>query len=176
MHHSYGVISGSHTCRDCVWPVTFVAGFCTTCRGDRVWIVIRFNVTTFLPLRPYLKKCVPVSGTMQKVQQCRLWLHALMQSDCLYWYLSLFFEHYNRSLLCDWVPGYSSVSLRACAGHNAFGLHQPLTRIGLYLWNMLFSCPALNLVLYQVLQVSQLLCKESVCSVVFYEVLANKCL
>ena len=28
-----------------------------------------------------------------------LWLRALMQSDCLY--SSLFFEHYNRTLLCD---------------------------------------------------------------------------
>jgi len=26
------------------------------------------------------------------------WLRALMQSDCLY---SLFFEHYNRNLLCN---------------------------------------------------------------------------
>ena len=126
--------------------------------GDRVLIVIRFNVTTFLPLRPYLKKCLPVSGTMQKVQQCRLWLRALMQSHCLYWYLSLFFEHYNRSLLCDWVPRCYSVSLRACAGHNAFVLRQSLARIGLYLWNMLFACPTLNLVLYQVLQASQQLC------------------
>jgi len=30
-----------------------------------------------------------------------------MQSDCLY--SSLFFEHYNRILLCDWVPGRCSV-------------------------------------------------------------------
>ena len=37
----------------------------------------------------------------------KVWLRALMQSDCLH--LSLFFEHYNRSLLCDWVPGRYSV-------------------------------------------------------------------
>jgi len=29
-----------------------------------------------------------------------VWLHASMQSDCLY---SLIFEHYNCILLCDWV-------------------------------------------------------------------------
>jgi len=29
------------------------------------------------------------------------WLHALTQSDCFY--SSLFFKHYNRSLLCEWV-------------------------------------------------------------------------
>ena len=37
------------------------------------------------------------------LEKCRksnnLWLCALMQSDCLY--SSLFFEHYNRILLCD---------------------------------------------------------------------------
>ena len=37
------------------------------------------------------------------LERCRksnnLWLRALMQSDCLY--SSLFFEHYNRILLCD---------------------------------------------------------------------------
>jgi len=31
-----------------------VAGLCTTCRGERVLVVIKFNVT-FLPLRPYWK-------------------------------------------------------------------------------------------------------------------------
>ena len=37
------------------------------------------------------------------LERCRksnnLWLRALMQSDCFY--SSLFFEHYNRILLCD---------------------------------------------------------------------------
>jgi len=36
------------------------------------------------------------------LERCRksnnVWLRVLMQSDCLY--LSLFFEHYNRILLC----------------------------------------------------------------------------
>jgi len=30
-------------------PITLVVGLCTTCRGYRVLIVIRFIVTTFLP-------------------------------------------------------------------------------------------------------------------------------
>jgi len=41
------------------------------------------------------------------LERCRksnnVWLGALMQSDCLY--SSLFFEHYNRILLYDWVLG-----------------------------------------------------------------------
>ena len=45
------------------------------------------------------------------LETCRksnnVWLHALIQSDCLY--LSLFFERYNCILLCDWVLGHCSV-------------------------------------------------------------------
>ena len=33
------------------------------------------------------------------LERCNVWLRALMQSDCLY--SSLFFEHYNRILLCE---------------------------------------------------------------------------
>jgi len=55
------------------------------------------NIPTF---RPYFKKNVHLF-----LERCKksnnVWLHALMQSGCLYWYLSLFFEHYNRILLCD---------------------------------------------------------------------------
>ena len=35
------------------WPITLGAGLYTTCRGERVVVVIRFNAT-FLPLRPYM--------------------------------------------------------------------------------------------------------------------------
>jgi len=78
-----------------------------------------------------------------------------MQSDCLYRYSPVFFKHYNRILLCDRVPGRYSVSLRACAGHNTFVLHQSLARVGFHFLNMLLSCPTLNVVLYQVLRVSE---------------------
>jgi len=43
MHHNYGVISGSHACRDCVWPIIFHAVLYTTCPGERVLIVTRFR-------------------------------------------------------------------------------------------------------------------------------------
>ena len=126
------------------------AGLYTTCRGDRVLVVIRLNVT-FLPLRSYWNKCVglPVSWTIQEVQQCMV---ARFDAVRLFIpYSSVFFKHYNRILLCDRVPGRYSVSLRACAGHNAFVLHQSLARVGFYFC----SCPTLDVVLYQVLQVSE---------------------
>jgi len=50
MHHNYGVISGSHTCRDCVWHIILDAELYTTFHGERVLVATRFRVT-FLPLR-----------------------------------------------------------------------------------------------------------------------------
>jgi len=44
------VISGSHACRDCLWPIILDAELYTTCPGEGVLIVTRFNIT-FLPLR-----------------------------------------------------------------------------------------------------------------------------
>ena len=50
MHHNYGVISRSHTCRDCVWHIILNAELYTTCPGERVLGATRSNAT-FLPLR-----------------------------------------------------------------------------------------------------------------------------
>ena len=118
MHHNYGLISGRYTSRDCVWPMILVAGLYTSCRAERV-LVIRFNVNipTFEAL---LRKNVYLFLNGAKKSN-NVWLRALMQSDCLY--PSLFFEHYKRILLCDWALGRYSVSLRMCAGHNAFVPH-----------------------------------------------------
>jgi len=44
---------------------------------------------------------------LERCKSNNVWLPALTQSDCLY--SSLFFEHYNRLLLCDWVLEHSSV-------------------------------------------------------------------
>ena len=72
---------------DCTWPGTLVVGLWKTCRGERVLVVIRFNVT-ILHLRPYWEKCGLISWTMHKIQ-----------SDCSYHYSSLFLEYYNLILL-----------------------------------------------------------------------------
>jgi len=50
MHHSCGVISGSHACRGCLWHIILDAELYTTCPGGRVLVATRCNVT-FLPLR-----------------------------------------------------------------------------------------------------------------------------
>ena len=56
------------------------------------------------------------------IQRMVVWLRALMQSDCLY--SSLFFEHYNRILLCEWVIELCSVLLiDGMTSHNAFAFY-----------------------------------------------------
>ena len=45
MHLTYGVISGSHACRDCGWHIILVAELYTTCPGERVLVATKFNVT-----------------------------------------------------------------------------------------------------------------------------------
>jgi len=98
MHLNYGVISGIHACRDCGWHIILVG-----CRAlyNLPWRAsvsshqVQCNIPTFEALlRKYkylfLERC-------RKSNNVRL--RALMQSDCLY--SSLFFEHYNRILLCD---------------------------------------------------------------------------
>jgi len=49
-------------------------------------------------------------------------LRALMQSDCLY--SSLFFEHYNRILLCECVVDLCSICLLdGTSCHNAYAFY-----------------------------------------------------
>jgi len=50
MHLNYGVISGSHACRDCGWHIILVAELDTICPGERVLVATKFNAI-FLPLR-----------------------------------------------------------------------------------------------------------------------------
>jgi len=81
---------------------------------------------------------------LERRRNSNVWCRALMQSDCLH--SSLFFKHYNRILLCDWVLGRYSVCLRACTCHNTSVL---------YLDQGWTQCPTLDVVLYQVLRVSE---------------------
>jgi len=45
MHHNYDVISESHACKDGGWLTILDAELYTTCPGERVLVVITFNVT-----------------------------------------------------------------------------------------------------------------------------------
>jgi len=97
MHHNYGVISGSHACRDCVRHIIFDAELYITSPGERVLVatMVQCNIPTFEALfRKY---------TYLFLERCRksnnIWLSAWMQSVCLY--SSLYFERYNGILLCE---------------------------------------------------------------------------
>jgi len=50
MHLNYGVISGSHACRDGGWHIILVAELYATCPEERVLVATKFNAT-FLSLR-----------------------------------------------------------------------------------------------------------------------------
>ena len=68
------------------------------------------------------------------LERCRksnnIWLRALMQSDCLY--SSLFFEHYNRILLCEWVIELCNVRLiDGVSSQNAFAFYLDSTNLGI---------------------------------------------
>ena len=81
MHHNYWCDFRKAYIPDCVRPTTLVAGLCTTCHGERVLVVIKFNVT-FLPLTPYWKN---VYLFLERCKQSNnVWSRALLQSDCLY--------------------------------------------------------------------------------------------
>ena len=115
MHLNYGGISGSHACRDCGWH-----NFGCRALYNLPWRAsvsshqVQCNIPTFEALLCKYKYLF--------LERCRksnnLWLRALMQSDCLY--SSLFFEHYNPILLCDWVIELCSVRLiDGVPSHNA---------------------------------------------------------
>jgi len=87
---------------------------------------VQCNIPTFEAL---LRKY-----TYLYLERCRksnnIWLRALMQSDCLY--SSLFFEHYNRILLCDWVNELCSIRLiDGVSCHNAFAFYLDSTNLGI---------------------------------------------
>ena len=55
---------------------------------------------------------------------------AAIKSDCLY--SSLFFEHYNRIVLCEWVIELCSVSLTdGVSFQNAFAFYLDSTSLGI---------------------------------------------
>ena len=117
MYLNYDVISKSHACRDSL-RVAYNFG----CRAlyNLPWRAsvsshqVQFNIPTFKALlRKYKYLFLERSR-----KSSNLWLRALMQSHCLY--SSLFFEHYNRILLCDWVIELCSVRLiDGVPSHNA---------------------------------------------------------
>jgi len=124
-----GVISGRHASPDCVRPTTLVAGLCTTYRGERVLVVIKFNVT-FLPLRPYRKNVYLFLERCKKSNNgCALWCSQIVYTSISPYYLNTTTVFYFVTECPD-----VSVSLRMCAGHKPFVLHQDLG------WTLFLKC------------------------------------
>jgi len=49
MHHNYGGISESPTCKDCLWPIMLDAELYTSCPGERVLAVMTHQVQYNIP-------------------------------------------------------------------------------------------------------------------------------
>ena len=128
MHHNYGVISGNHACRDCLWHIILDAELYTICdwRASVSRYQVQCNIPTFETLLRKYKYLF--------LEWCRksnnMWLRALMQSDCLY--SSLFFEYYNRFLLCEWVIELCCIRLTdGVSCHNGFAFCLDSTNLGI---------------------------------------------
>ena len=152
-HLNYGVISGSHACRDCVWPMILDADFYTTCPGERGLVVIRFNVI-FLPLSTcYEKMCRPTCFLKDA--------ESLTAYGCVFWCSQIVYIRtysLNTKIAFYFVTEGSDVPVMIWGGGQAtthsYILHLGLARVGLHF----FSCPTLDVVLYQVLRVSEKVC------------------
>jgi len=130
MHHNYGVILGRHTSTDYLGVKTLVAGHCTTCRSERVLVVIRLNIT-FLPLRLYWDKmctCFSKDSESLTTYGCALWCNQIV-------YIRTY-SFNNATAFCFVTEGPDVPMLVwgrvHCAGHNAFVLHIALARVELY--------------------------------------------
>jgi len=130
MHHDYGVISGRHTSTDCLGLITFVAELCTTCRGEQVLVVIRFNIT-FLPLRLYWDKmctCFSKDAETPTTYGCALWCSQILYIRAV---------SFNNTTAFYFVTEGPDVPVLVwgrvyCAGQDAFVFHLALARVGLY--------------------------------------------
>ena len=122
----FHAISGSHACRDFMWPMILDAELYTTCSGEWVLVAIRFNVA-FLPLKPCYEKTHLFLESAESLTTygCVLWWGQIMCS-------SLVFEHCNCILLCEWVLDHCSVCLiDVVSCHNAFAFYLALTSLGI---------------------------------------------
>jgi len=121
MDHNYGGILGSHACKDFVWPIILGAGLCTTFRGERVLVVIRFNAT-FLLMRPYYKYIyISVSWMMQKIEQrmvARFDAVGLFIFVLIFWTLQQHFTFWlsARTLQCLFEGVYTPQYFRTLPG------------------------------------------------------------
>ena len=110
--------------------LTLVAGHCTTCRCERVLVVVRFNIT-FLPLRLYWYKmctCFSKDAASLTIYGCALWCSQIA-------YIRAY--SFNNTTAFYFVTEGPDVPVLVwgcvyCAGHNAFVLHLALARVELY--------------------------------------------
>ena len=129
MHHNYGVISESHACKDCGWLTILDAELYTTCAGERLLVVIRFNVA-FLHLKHYYENtsnCFSKCAESPTSYGCVLWFSQIVYIRPYSLNTAIAFY-----LLCDWVLGRcSACSFESVPCHKAFVLYLASPSIGI---------------------------------------------
>jgi len=110
-------------------------------RHQRIYVLQGSPASTDLSVSNHQAQCnIPTFEALLRkytylfLERCRksnnVWLRALKQSDWLY--SSLFFEHYNRNLLCEWVNELCSVRLiDGVSSHNAFEFYRDSSNLGI---------------------------------------------
>ena len=144
VHDDYGVISWRRACKNYVWPISLVAGLCITCRSEQVLVAIRFSAT-FLPLRPYCEKCVGYLF-LERCKKSRMFGYALWCSQIFIFVLQTLQQHFTLWLSARALQCYFEDVCRPQRIRTLPGLSLGWT---LFL-NMRFSCPTLDVLLYQV--------------------------
>ena len=127
MHHSYGGISESHACKDCVWPIILDAELYTTCPGERVLVATRCNVT-FLPLRLCYENTRTRFSKYPENQTTNGYLLWCSQIVCICPYsLNSTIAFYS-----EWVNELCSIRLiDGVSCHNAFAFYLDSTNLGI---------------------------------------------
>ena len=121
-----------YACKSCMQRLRVAYNFGCRTIYNLPWRVsvnshqVQCNIPTFEALlRKYtylfLERCRKSNNT---------WLRVLTQLDCLY--SSLFFEHYNHILFCEWVIKLCSIHLiDGESYYNAFVFYLDLTNLGI---------------------------------------------
>ena len=128
MHLNYGVILGSHACRDCRWHIILFAELCTTCPGERVLEATKFNVT-FLRLRfCYINKSTWFSKDADNLTTYGYVL-SVTQIVCTRRYsLNTIIAFYSVN---EWSNFCSVRLIDGVSSHNAFPFYLNCTNLGI---------------------------------------------
>ena len=134
MHYNCGIISGSHACRDCMWPIILGARFSTTCHwrasGSSHQVQCRKDMYLIL------ERCINSNDVMV----ARFDAVRLFEFVHIPWTLQPHFTWWLSPRTFVWGSVHASATILSCVN---------------WPWPGWTQCPSLDVLLYQVLRVSE---------------------